>query len=87
MPQTIGNDERTAPLYYHETAQERRMEKSGENYSLLLLAGGRSSRMGTDKGELFYRGRTFIENLLRKAIWELKKNTCPGMGQSKKACR
>ena len=43
------------------------MEKSGENYSLLLLAGGRSSRMGTDKGELFYRGRTFIENLLRKA--------------------
>ena len=43
------------------------MEKVEQNYSLLLLAGGRSSRMGRDKGELLYQGRTFIENLLQKA--------------------
>ena len=38
-----------------------------DNYSLLLLAGGKSSRMGTNKAELLYEGRTFIENLMEKA--------------------
>ena len=38
-----------------------------DNYSLLLLAGGKSSRMGTDKAELLYEGQTFVENLIEKA--------------------
>lgn len=38
-----------------------------DNYSLLLLAGGKSSRMGQDKAELLYEGRTFVENLIEKA--------------------
>lgn len=37
-----------------------------DNYSLLLLAGGKSSRMGTNKAELLYEGRTFVENLIEK---------------------
>lgn len=36
-------------------------------YSLVLLAGGKSSRMGQDKAELLYQGKTFLENLLDKA--------------------
>lgn len=36
-------------------------------YSFLLLAGGKSSRMGTDKGKLFYKGKTFAETQLQKA--------------------
>ena len=38
-----------------------------DNYSLLLLAGGKSSRMGTNKAELLYEDRTFVENLIEKA--------------------
>lgn len=38
-----------------------------DNYSLLLLAGGKSSRMGSNKAELLYEGRTFVENLIIKA--------------------
>lgn len=37
------------------------------DYSLVLLAGGKSSRMGRNKAELIYQGRTFIENILEKA--------------------
>lgn len=37
-----------------------------DNYSLLVLAGGKSSRMGTNKAELLYEGRTFLENLIEK---------------------
>ena len=37
------------------------------NYSLLLLAGGKSLRMGTNKAELLYQGKTFVENLIEKA--------------------
>ena len=37
-----------------------------DNYSLLLLAGGKSLRMGSDKAELLYEGRTFVENLIKK---------------------
>ena len=38
-----------------------------DNYSLLLLAGGKSKRMGANKAELLYHGKTFVENLLDKA--------------------
>lgn len=38
-----------------------------EEYALLLLAGGKSSRMGKDKAGLFYEGATFTETLLEKA--------------------
>lgn len=37
-----------------------------KKYSLLLLAGGKSSRMGQDKAKLLYEGKTFIENLIFK---------------------
>ena len=37
------------------------------SYSLLLLAGGRSSRMGTDKADLLYGGKTFLAHMLSKA--------------------
>ena len=38
-----------------------------EQYSLLLLAGGKSSRMGRPKAELQYQGKTFLEHMLDKA--------------------
>lgn len=38
-----------------------------DNYSLLLLAGGKSSRMGRNKAELCYKGQTFVENSIAKA--------------------
>ena len=38
-----------------------------DRYSLLLLAGGKSARMGTGKAELLYEGRTFLEHMLDKA--------------------
>lgn len=41
---------------------------SRENqYSLLLLAGGKSARMGTAKAELMYNGKSFLEHMLDKA--------------------
>ena len=36
-------------------------------YSLLLLAGGKSARMGTSKAELLYEGKTFLQHMLDKA--------------------
>ena len=36
-------------------------------YSLLLLAGGKSARMGTNKAELLYEGKTFLQHMLDKA--------------------
>ena len=38
-----------------------------DQYSLLLLAGGKSARMGTSKAELLYEGKTFLEHMLSKA--------------------
>ena len=38
-----------------------------ERYSLLLLAGGKSARMGTSKAELLFDGKTFLEHMLDKA--------------------
>ena len=35
-------------------------------YSLLLLAGGKSARMGTSKAELLFEGRSFLEHMLDK---------------------
>ena len=37
-------------------------------YSLLLLAGGKSARMGTSKAELLYEGKTFLQHMLDKAL-------------------
>ena len=38
-----------------------------DQYSLLLLAGGKSARMGAPKAELFYEGKTFLQHMLDKA--------------------
>ena len=38
-----------------------------DQYSLLLLAGGKSARMGTNKAELLYEGKPFLEHMLDKA--------------------
>ena len=38
-----------------------------DQYSLLLLAGGKNTRMGTVKAELLYKGKTFLEHMLDKA--------------------
>lgn len=38
-----------------------------DNYSLVLLAGGKSSRMGSNKAELILEGKTFTQILLKKA--------------------
>lgn len=38
-----------------------------DQYSLLLLAGGKSARMGTSKAELLYEEKTFLEHMLDKA--------------------
>lgn len=41
--------------------------KRRDQYSLLLLAGGKSARMGTHKAELLYEGKTFLSHMLDKA--------------------
>ena len=38
-----------------------------DRYSLLLLAGGKSARMGTSKAELVFEGKTFLQHMLDKA--------------------
>lgn len=38
-----------------------------DRYSLLLLAGGKSARMGTSKAELLFEGKTFLQHMLDKA--------------------
>ncbi len=43
-----------------------KMKERKKQYSLLLLAGGKSSRMGQNKAQLFYEGKTFMENLICK---------------------
>ena len=37
-----------------------------KNFSLVILAGGKSSRMGKDKSDLIYRWRSFLENIVMK---------------------
>lgn len=41
---------------------------SGEQFSMIILAGGKSSRMGTDKADLCLQGRTFLEVQIEKGI-------------------
>ena len=38
-----------------------------DQYSLLLLAGGKSARMGIGKAELMYEGKSFLDHMLDKA--------------------
>lgn len=42
------------------------MQEKGAEYSMIVLAGGRSSRMGRDKSDLIYRERTFLEIQIEK---------------------
>ncbi len=49
------------------TRKAKDMGEEKKEYSLLLLAGGKSSRMGQDKAALSYEGISFLENLLKKA--------------------
>lgn len=42
-------------------------KKVQSQYSFLLLAGGKSSRMGKDKGELTFHGKSFLACQLEKA--------------------
>lgn len=42
------------------------MKNQREEYSLVILAGGRSSRMGEDKAELMLGGKTFLTQLIDK---------------------
>ena len=37
-----------------------------EEYSLLLLAGGKSTRMGSNKAELLLEGKNFLKHMLQK---------------------
>ena len=43
------------------------MMARADEYSLLLLAGGKNARMGAVKAELVYQGKTFLELMLEKA--------------------
>ena len=36
------------------------------NFSLIILAGGKSSRMGTDKGLMLFNGRPMIEHITKR---------------------
>ena len=38
-----------------------------DKYSLLILAGGKSLRMGQNKAEILYQGKSFVDNLIEKA--------------------
>lgn len=42
------------------------MKNQRKEYSLVILAGGRSSRMGEDKAELMLGGKTFLAQLIDK---------------------
>lgn len=37
-----------------------------QNVSMVILAGGKSSRMGREKADLLYQGKTFLENQIQK---------------------
>lgn len=41
---------------------------TGELFSMIILAGGKSSRMGTDKADLCYLGQTFLEIQIQKGV-------------------
>lgn len=54
-------DEKSEVTYMNDTG------KRAEKYSLLLLAGGKSSRMGRDKAGLSLEGKLFPRHLMDKA--------------------
>ena len=57
--------------------------KREKQYSLILLAGGKSSRMGTNKAELVYQGKTFVQALLSKAeVLGIKKTYISGFEEA-----
>ena len=39
---------------------------SYEHISMVVLAGGKSSRMGTDKADVLYQGKSFLEIQIEK---------------------
>ena len=47
--------------------EEKQKTNRAELYSLLLLAGGKSSRMGEDKAELLMDGESFLSCQIKKA--------------------
>ena len=47
--------------------EEKQKTNRAERYSLLLLAGGKSSRMGEDKAELLMDGESFLSCQIKKA--------------------
>ena len=39
------------------------------SFSLIILAGGKSSRMGTDKGLLSFKGTPMIQHVIDTSFW------------------
>lgn len=51
------------------TSEIRRRAPAREpGFSVIVLAGGRSTRMGRDKAFLLYRGRAFISTIVKEAL-------------------
>ena len=46
--------------------ERQEIMETTKKYCLLLLAGGKSSRMGQNKAQLLYKGKTFLETLISK---------------------
>ena len=44
------------------------MQRHSQKLSMVVLAGGASSRMGTDKSDLILQGKTFLETQIEKGI-------------------
>jgi molybdopterin-guanine dinucleotide biosynthesis protein A len=60
----------------------------GETFSMIVLAGGASSRMGRDKSDLLLGNRTFLETQIRKGIQlGIKDILVSGYRGEKKKCK
>ena len=79
---------------YYEIGENSIMEEENKNSSVpkisaIIMASGKSKRMGTNKLLLEYRGVTFIENTLKKVLnenfYELAIITCDK--EVKKKCQ
>ena len=63
-------------------------DRKKDLYSLLLLAGGKSSRMGRDKAELLLGEKSFLECILEKAeMLGIRKKYLSGHGWEGKGVR